>query len=157
MYREGYHFKFDKKVHVFYNNLLCYVGEMQNELYILTPKPQSTSTSIMSINTLQEMVKDIRKECNTIDLHKQLGHMPCSEIRRLIELGHLPEVDISNDIDYEDCKKPVKYKRHLAARQEKAQACLEGVHVHICELIEIVSYNKHTMFVSFVDEYSDFE
>ena len=79
------------------------------------------------------MVKDIRKECNTIDWHKRLGHMPCSEIRRLIELGHLHKVDISNDIDCEDCKKPVKYKRHLATRYERAESCLECVHVHICE------------------------
>lgn len=88
IYREGYRFIFDKKVDVFYSNQLCCVEEMQNELYILMPKPQSTSFSIMNITTLQEMVKDIRKERNTIDWHKQLGHMPCSEIRRLIELGH---------------------------------------------------------------------
>ena len=110
----------------------------------------------MSISTLQEMVKEIRKERNTIDWHKQLGHMPCSKICRLMELGHLHEVDISNDIDYEDCKKPVEYKRYLAARQEKAQACLECVHVHICKLMEVACYSKHALFVTFVDEYSDF-
>ncbi|PON54474.1 hypothetical protein TorRG33x02_302570, partial [Trema orientale] len=55
---------------------------------------------------------------------KRLGHMPCSEIHRLMELSHLHEVDISNDIDYEDYKKPVKYKRHLATRYEKAKLCL---------------------------------
>ena len=156
MYKEGYHFKLDKKVHVFYSNKMCCVGEMQNGLYILAPKPQSTPSSIMSITTLQQMVKDIRMERNTIDWHKRLGHMPCSEIRSLMELGYLPEVDISNDIDCEDCKKPVKYKRHLATRQEKAQACLECVHVHICKLMEVVSYTKHALFVTFVDEYSDF-
>ena len=127
---------FDKKVHVFYSNKLCCVGEMQNDLYILTPKPQSISFSIMSITTLQQMVKDIRMERNTIDWHKRLGHMPCSEIRSLMELGYLPEVDISNDIDCEDCKKPVEYKRYLATRYEKVEACLECVHVHICELME---------------------
>ena len=107
---------FDKKVHVLYSNKLCCVRQMQNDIYILTPKPQSTSSLIISITILQEMVNDIRKERNTIDWHKRLGHMPCSEIRRLMELGHLPEVDISGDIDCEDCKKPIEYKRYLAAR-----------------------------------------
>ncbi|PON64527.1 Ribonuclease H-like domain containing protein [Parasponia andersonii] len=102
------------------------------------------------------MVNDIRKECNTIDWHKRLRNMPCSEIHRLMELGHLPEVDISNDKDCEDCKKPVKYKRPLATRYEKAEACLECIHVHICEPIEVVSYNKYILFITFVDEYSDF-
>ncbi|POO00453.1 hypothetical protein TorRG33x02_038660 [Trema orientale] len=67
MYKEGYHFVFDKKLHVFYNNLLCCVGEMQSGLYILTAKSQSASSSMMSITILQEMVEDIRKERNTID------------------------------------------------------------------------------------------
>ncbi|PON67123.1 hypothetical protein PanWU01x14_105200, partial [Parasponia andersonii] len=73
-----------------------------------------------------------------------------------MELDHLPEVDISNDIDGEDCKKPVKYKHPLATCYEKAEACLECVHVHICELMKVVSYNKHTLFIAFVDEYLDF-
>ncbi|PON67124.1 hypothetical protein PanWU01x14_105210 [Parasponia andersonii] len=70
MFKEGYRFEFDKKVKVFYNNLLYCVREMQNGLYVLTPKPQITSSLIMSITTLQEMVNDIRKERNTIDWHK---------------------------------------------------------------------------------------
>ncbi|PON59894.1 hypothetical protein PanWU01x14_156130 [Parasponia andersonii] len=53
-----------------------------------------------------------------------------------MELSHFHEVDISNDINYEDCKKPVKYKCHLATRYEKAEACLECIHVHICEPME---------------------
>ncbi|PON60752.1 hypothetical protein PanWU01x14_150490, partial [Parasponia andersonii] len=73
-----------------------------------------------------------------------------------MELGHLPKVDISNDIDCGDCKKPVKYKHPLATYYEKAEACLEYVHVHICEPMEVISYNKHTLFITFVDEYSDF-
>ncbi|PON95926.1 hypothetical protein TorRG33x02_081740 [Trema orientale] len=73
-----------------------------------------------------------------------------------MELGHLHEVDISNDIDCEDCKNPVEYKYHLATHYEKAEVCLECVHVHICEPIEVVSYNKHILFITFVDEYSDF-
>ncbi|PON72740.1 hypothetical protein PanWU01x14_062090 [Parasponia andersonii] len=88
MFKEGYRFEFDKKEKVFYNLLYC-VGEMQNELYVLIPKSQSTSSSIMSITTLQEMLNDIRKERNTIDWHKLLGHVLCSEIHRLMELKSL--------------------------------------------------------------------
>ncbi|PON58705.1 hypothetical protein PanWU01x14_164410 [Parasponia andersonii] len=73
-----------------------------------------------------------------------------------MKVGHLHEVNISNDIDCEDCKKVIEYKRCLVTRYEKAEACLECVHVHICELMEVVSYNKHTLFITFVDEYSDF-
>ncbi|PON98692.1 hypothetical protein TorRG33x02_055920 [Trema orientale] len=62
MYKEGYHFVFDKKLHVFYNNLLYCVGEMKNRLYVLIAKPQKTSSSIMSITTLLEIVKNIKKQ-----------------------------------------------------------------------------------------------
>ncbi|PON74743.1 hypothetical protein PanWU01x14_048020, partial [Parasponia andersonii] len=75
----------------------------------------------------------------------------------LMELGHLPKVDINNDIDYEDYKKHVKYKHRLATRYKKAEACLECIYVYICELIEVVSYKKHTLFITFVDEYSNFD
>ena len=114
---------------------------------------QSPNTNLIMNATIIGSKRKLNNEKSSMLWHKHMGHISKQRIERLITQGILDSLDMS---DFDICVDCIKGKM-TNKRMTGANRCsnvLELIHTDICGPFPTASWNGHTYFITFIDDYS---
>ena len=136
---------------LFQNSKVIGTGSLIDKLYKLNM--QSPNTNLIMNATIIGSKRKLNNEKSSMLWHKRMGHISKQRIERLITQGILDSLDMS---DFDICVDCIKGKM-TNKRKTSANRCsnvLELIHTDICGPFPTASWNGHTYFITFIDDYS---
>ena len=136
---------------LFQNSKVIGTGSLIDKLYKLNM--QSPNTNLIMNATIIGSKRKLNNEKSSMLWHKRMGHISKQRIERLITQGILDSLDMS---DFDICVDCIKGKM-TNKRKTGANRCsnvLELIHTDICGPFPTASWNGHTYFITFIDDYS---
>ena len=136
---------------LFQNSKVIGTGSLIDKLYKLNI--QSPNTNLIMNATIIGSKRKLNNEKSSMLWHKRMGHISKQRIERLITQGILDSLDMSYfDICVDCIKGKMTNKRKTGAN--RCSNVLELIHTDICGPFPTASWNGHTYFITFIDDYS---
>ena len=136
---------------LFQNSKVIGTGSLIDKLYKLNM--QSPNTNLIMNVTIIGSKRKLNNEKSSMLWHKRMGHISKQRIERLITQGILDSLDMSDfDICVDCIKGKMTNKRKTCAN--RCSNVLELIHTDICGPFPTASWNGHTYFSTFIDDYS---
>ena len=136
---------------LFQNSKVIGTGSLIDKLYKLNM--QSPNTNLIMNATIIGSKRKLNNEKSSMLWHKRMGHISKQRIERLITQGILDSLDMSDFGICVDCiKGKMTNKRKTGAN--RCSNVLELIHTDICGPFPTASWNGHTYFITFIDDYS---
>ena len=136
---------------LFQNSKVIGTGSLIDKLYKLNM--QSPNTNLIMNATIIGSKRKLNNKKSSMLWHKRMGHISKQRIERLITQGILDSLDMS---DFDICVDCIKGKM-TNKRKTGANRCsnvLKLIHTDICGPFPTASWNGHTYFITFIDDYS---
>ena len=138
---------------LFQNSKVIGTGSLIDKLYKLNM--QSPNTNLIMNATIIGSKRKLNNEKSSMLWHKRMRHISKQRIERLITQGILDSLDMS---DFDICVDCIEGKM-TNKRKTSANRCsnvLELIHTDICGPFPTASWNGHTYFITFIDDYSQY-